>query len=133
MQRSRFACIFVMDISVGTVRLVVLSSLVNYLPVNVMLIRIQAISRITWWQATASAPTYQPLVSVRIRSCKSTFLCCAVVGLLSRVAVVVLVAADSPLTVLTHWNELLIRISLALWRHVLLENFSLNLLIVVVN
>jgi hypothetical protein len=48
--------------------------------------------------------------------------------------VIVLVSLDSSLAVLTHWDELLIRIPpLTAWWHVLLEELPLQLLIMIID
>lgn len=121
-QWSGLAWVLGMHFSVASIWLMLNSRLLHYLSMHVVLVRIQSISRVSGRKSTSSPATYQPLVSVWIWSCESIFVVCPVICLLSGIAVrvLVLVATYSALTMLTHRNELLIRISLALWWNVFL-------------
>ena len=104
--------------------------LLHNFTVNLMLIRRLLITWVPWREA--STPTYQAAIPIRVRRCKPMLLSSSVIGLLTIVAILLLIPIDASLTMLTHWDKLLVRIALTGGWHVLLKELSLNSFILVV-
>lgn len=117
LQGGRFTLILAMHIGIKPV-LLIDAGILHDFPVDLVLVLVLGVTRVPWWQTSTSSSTHKALLSIWIVWCcepiwSVSTTSSSIIGLLPLVvAVLILISVYPSLSVLAHWDELLIGVPL---------------------